>query len=91
MAPNFFHRYGNGQHRWAGWSFPAGWGSERELDTALVEPKLVVEFGVDIARWGWTVAARRQLPLRPPVLTPPLDVTIGRAGIGHAAPGQGIR
>jgi ATP-dependent DNA ligase len=37
-------------HRWAGWSFSAGWGSRETLNVTLVEPELVVEVGVDIAR-----------------------------------------
>ncbi|GAA2424992.1 hypothetical protein [Streptomyces coeruleofuscus] len=37
-------------HPWMGWSFSAGWGSRETLDVTLVEPKLVVEVGVDVAR-----------------------------------------
>ncbi|MFF4398387.1 hypothetical protein [Streptomyces sp. NPDC001480] len=37
-------------HPWAGWSFSAGWGSQEKLNVTLVEPKLVVEVGVDVAR-----------------------------------------
>ncbi|MEU7062035.1 ATP-dependent DNA ligase [Streptomyces sp. NPDC046197] len=33
-----------------GWSFSAGWGSRETLDVTLVEPELVVEVGVDVAR-----------------------------------------
>ncbi|MFE5406423.1 ATP-dependent DNA ligase [Streptomyces sp. NPDC056580] len=37
-------------HPWTGWSFSAGWGSRETLDTTLVEPELVAEVGVDVAR-----------------------------------------
>ncbi|WP_437064496.1 hypothetical protein [Streptomyces sp. enrichment culture] len=37
-------------HPWMGWSFSARWGSREPLDVTLVEPELVVEVGVDVAR-----------------------------------------
>ncbi|MFG1729232.1 transposase family protein [Streptomyces sp. Y20] len=37
-------------HPWSGWSFSGGWGSREQLDVTLVEPELVVEVGVDVAR-----------------------------------------
>jgi ATP-dependent DNA ligase len=37
-------------HPWTDWSFSAGWGSRETLDVTLVEPELVVEVGVDVAR-----------------------------------------
>ncbi|MEU3620026.1 ATP-dependent DNA ligase [Streptomyces sp. NPDC006872] len=37
-------------HPWTGWSFSAGWGSQEKLVVTLVEPELVVEVGVDVAR-----------------------------------------
>ncbi|MFF3488850.1 hypothetical protein ACFYXC_37100 [Streptomyces sp. NPDC002701] len=37
-------------HPWAGWSFSAAWGSQEKLNVTLVEPELVVEVGVDVAR-----------------------------------------
>ncbi|WP_329600122.1 ATP-dependent DNA ligase [Streptomyces pseudovenezuelae] len=37
-------------HPWTGWSFSAGWGSRETLTVTLVEPALVVEVGVDVAR-----------------------------------------
>ena len=37
-------------HPWTGWSFSAGWGSQEKLTVTLVEPELVVEVGVDVAR-----------------------------------------
>jgi hypothetical protein len=39
-----------GEHPWAGWSFSAGWGSRETLQITVVEPGLVVEVGVDVAR-----------------------------------------
>ncbi|MGW0771100.1 ATP-dependent DNA ligase [Streptomyces sp. NPDC002676] len=33
-----------------GWTFSAGWGSRESLHVTLVEPELVVEVGVDVAR-----------------------------------------
>ncbi|MGZ0200600.1 ATP-dependent DNA ligase [Streptomyces sp. RM1] len=41
---------GRGGHPWTGWTFTAGWGSRETLDVTLVEPGLVVEVGVDVAR-----------------------------------------
>ena len=37
-------------HPWTGWSFSVGWGSQEQLEVTLVEPELVVEVGVDVAR-----------------------------------------
>ncbi|MFE2053684.1 ATP-dependent DNA ligase [Streptomyces sp. NPDC059459] len=37
-------------HPWAGWTFSAGWGSRDLLDVTLVQPRLGVEVGVDVAR-----------------------------------------
>ncbi|WP_329235625.1 hypothetical protein [Streptomyces canus] len=37
-------------HPWTGWSFSAGWGSRETLNVTLVEPELVVEVSVDVAR-----------------------------------------
>ncbi|MGW7130128.1 hypothetical protein ACWGIA_17530 [Streptomyces bobili] len=37
-------------HPWRGWSFRAGWGSRETLNVMLVEPELVAEVGVDVAR-----------------------------------------
>ncbi|MGW7200832.1 ATP-dependent DNA ligase [Streptomyces chryseus] len=39
-----------GGHPWEGWSFSAGWGTRETLDVTLVQPELVVEVGVDVAR-----------------------------------------
>ncbi|MFB7982941.1 ATP-dependent DNA ligase [Streptomyces vinaceus] len=54
------HRSRRG-HPWTGWSFSAGWGSREKLSVTLVEPELVVEVGIDIARDAsgrWRHAAR---------------------------------
>ncbi|KUN48798.1 ATP-dependent DNA ligase [Streptomyces avermitilis] len=37
-------------HPWTGWSFSAGWGTRETLNVTLVEPELVAEVGVDVAR-----------------------------------------
>ncbi|MFF0142363.1 hypothetical protein ACFYRN_38730 [Streptomyces sp. NPDC005227] len=39
-----------GEHPWAGWTFSAGWGSRETLDVTLVQPDVVGEVGVDVAR-----------------------------------------
>lgn len=52
-------------HPWTGWSFSAGWGSRETLDVTLVEPELVVEVGVDVARDAsgrWRHPARLHRP-----------------------------
>jgi hypothetical protein len=48
-------------HPWTGWSFSVGRASRKTLDVTLVEPELVVEVGVDVARdtsGRWRHAAR---------------------------------
>lgn len=58
---------------WAGWSFPAGWGTRETLHVTLVDRQLVAEVGVDVARDSggrWRHAARWHR-VRP-------DVTPGR-------------
>ncbi|MEV5463469.1 hypothetical protein [Streptomyces sp. NPDC002788] len=37
-------------HPWEGWTFSAGWGTQRVLDVHLVQPDIVMEVAVDIAR-----------------------------------------
>ncbi|MER7983613.1 hypothetical protein [Streptomyces sp. NPDC095817] len=39
-----------GEHPWTGWTFSAGWGSRETLDITLVQPDMVGEVGVDVAR-----------------------------------------
>ncbi|MFH8939519.1 ATP-dependent DNA ligase [Streptomyces griseosporeus] len=58
-------------HPWTGWSFSAGWSSRETLHVTLVEPELVVEVGVDVARDAsgrWRHPARWHRPR--PDLTP---------------------
>ncbi|WP_432101321.1 ATP-dependent DNA ligase [Streptomyces sp. WAC 04229] len=50
-----------GGHPWAGRTFTAGWGSRDVLDVALVDPQLVVEVAVDVAR---DAAGRWRHPVR---------------------------
>ncbi|MDL5206695.1 ATP-dependent DNA ligase [Streptomyces sp. ALI-76-A] len=59
-------------HPWTGWSFSAGWGSREQLDITLVEPGLVVEVGVDVAR---DVSGRWRHPARWPRARPDLSLT----------------
>ncbi|MEU0042716.1 hypothetical protein [Streptomyces werraensis] len=65
---------------WTSWSFSAGWGSREKLNVTLVEPELVVEVGVDVARdasgrWRhparWHRARPDLSPADVPRLTPP--------------------
>nr|WP_237556576.1 hypothetical protein [Streptomyces sp. SID5464] len=67
-------------HPWTGWSFSAGWGSRETLDVTLVEPELVVEVGIDVARdasgrWRHPARLHRARPDLSPAdvarLTPP--------------------
>ncbi|MEU8992859.1 hypothetical protein AB0C98_41865 [Streptomyces sp. NPDC048558] len=39
-----------GGHPWTGWTFSAGWGTKETLTVTLVQPDLVVEVDVDVAR-----------------------------------------
>ncbi|MEU8735409.1 ATP-dependent DNA ligase [Streptomyces tendae] len=50
-----------GRHPWTGRTFTAGWGSRDVLDVTLVDPQLVVEVAVDVARDG---AGRWRHPVR---------------------------
>ncbi|MEV4340019.1 hypothetical protein [Streptomyces sp. NPDC049590] len=50
-------------HPWTGWTFSAGWGSRETLDVTQVEPELVVEVGVDIARDAAGPLAARRAPV----------------------------
>ncbi|MFH8797589.1 ATP-dependent DNA ligase [Streptomyces sp. NPDC017941] len=67
-------------HPWTGRTFSAGWGRRETLNTTLVQPELVVEVGIDIARDAsgrWRHPARfhrARLDLSPadvPCLVPP--------------------
>ncbi|MFI7020976.1 hypothetical protein [Streptomyces sp. NPDC050164] len=63
-------------HPWTGWSFSAGWGSREKLVVTLVEPELVVEVAVDVARdasgrWRHPARWHRARPdLSPPPTSP---------------------
>lgn len=35
---------------WTGWTFSAGWGTQRTLDVHLVQPDVVMEVAIDVAR-----------------------------------------
>ncbi|MFC8147835.1 ATP-dependent DNA ligase, partial [Streptomyces paradoxus] len=50
-----------GGHPWTGRTFTAGWGSRDVLDVTLVDPQLVVEADVDVAR---DAAGRWRHPVR---------------------------
>ncbi|MFG2542905.1 hypothetical protein ACGFOM_10785 [Streptomyces sp. NPDC048594] len=50
-----------GGHPWTGRTFMAAWSSREALDVTLVDPKLVVEVAVDVAR---DVASRWRHPAR---------------------------
>lgn len=52
-------------HPWTGWAFSAGWGTRETLTVTLVQPELVVEIGVDVARDAggrWRHPARLHRP-----------------------------
>ncbi|MFD5721498.1 hypothetical protein [Streptomyces sp. NPDC127036] len=57
----------SGEHPWTGWTFSAGWGSRETLDVTLVQPDVVGEVGVDVARdsadrWRHPVRCHRPRP-----------------------------
>jgi hypothetical protein len=65
-----------GGHPWAGRTFNAGWGARDVLDVTLVEPQLVVEVAVDVARdapgrWRHPVQLHRARPDLPSRAAPP--------------------
>ncbi|MET7457527.1 hypothetical protein ABZT03_37885 [Streptomyces sp. NPDC005574] len=64
-----------GHHPWTGWSFSAGWGSREKLHVTLVNPKLMVEVGIDVAR---DAAGRWRHPARFHRVRPDLSPTGGR-------------
>ncbi|WP_309030885.1 ATP-dependent DNA ligase [Streptomyces alfalfae] len=64
------------EHPWRGRTFTAGWGSRDVLDVTLVDPHLVVEIAVDVARDAagrWRHPVRLHRPRRdvPPEAVPP--------------------
>ncbi|MFC8878464.1 ATP-dependent DNA ligase [Streptomyces ardesiacus] len=65
-----------GGHPWAGRTFTASWGSRDVLDVTLVDPQLVVEAAVDVARdaagrWRHPVRLHRLRPDLPARAVPP--------------------
>lgn len=50
-----------GGHPWTGWTFSAAWGTKETLTVTLVQPNLVVEVDVDVAR---DIAGRWRHPAR---------------------------
>jgi ATP-dependent DNA ligase len=65
-------------HPWTDWSFSAGWGSRETLDVTLVEPELVAEVGVDVARdasgrWRHPARLHRARPDLSPTDAPRLE------------------
>ncbi|GGV91003.1 hypothetical protein GCM10010228_80570 [Streptomyces massasporeus] len=59
-------------HPWEGWMFSAGWGTQRALDVHLVQPDVVMEVAVDVAR---DAAGRWQHPTRAHRVRADIDVT----------------
>ncbi|MEU9522790.1 hypothetical protein [Streptomyces sp. NPDC048224] len=67
-----------GRHPWTGRTFTAGWGSRHVLDVTLVDPQLVVEVVVDVARdgagrWRHPVRLHRPRPDLPAQAVPPFN------------------
>ncbi|MEV7797397.1 ATP-dependent DNA ligase [Streptomyces sp. NPDC087512] len=65
-----------GEHPWSGRTFTAGWGSRDVLEVRLVDPQLVVEVDVDVARdaagrWRHPVRLHRPRPDLSPDAVPP--------------------
>lgn len=60
-----------GAHPWQGWMFSAGWGTQRALNVLLVEPNVVMEVAVDVARDS---AGRWRHPVRPHRIRTDVDV-----------------
>jgi ATP-dependent DNA ligase len=60
-----------GVHPWQGWTFSAGWGTQRTLDVVLVEPAVVLEVAVDVAR---DAAGRFRHPARPHRIRTDIDI-----------------
>ncbi|MFF9090414.1 ATP-dependent DNA ligase [Streptomyces sp. NPDC014991] len=60
-----------GAHPWTGWSFSTEWGTQRTLDVHLVQPDVVMEVAVDVAR---DAAGRWRHPARPHRVRTDVDV-----------------
>ncbi|MEU3297417.1 ATP-dependent DNA ligase [Streptomyces longwoodensis] len=65
-----------GAYPWQGWTFSAGWGTQRTLDIVLVEPAVVLEVAADVARDG---AGRFRHPARPHRIR--TDVEVGQVAL----------
>ncbi|GHD53934.1 ATP-dependent DNA ligase [Streptomyces galbus] len=76
-----------GVHPWQGWTFSAGWGTQRTLDVVLVEPAVVLEVAVDVAR---DAAGRFRHPARPHRIRTDIDIAqvprFGESGTDSAEP-----
>ncbi|WP_381560882.1 ATP-dependent DNA ligase [Streptomyces eurythermus] len=71
------------RHTWRGWTFSAGWGTQRALDVLLVEPYVVMEVASDVARDS---AGRWRHPVRPLVRTSPRAVSTARCSVSETMP-----
>ncbi|MFF9206774.1 ATP-dependent DNA ligase [Streptomyces sp. NPDC014986] len=60
-----------GAHPWTGWTFSAGWGTQRTLDVHLVELDVVLEVAVDVAH---DASGRWRHPARPHRVRTDVDV-----------------
>ncbi|HZH27927.1 MAG TPA: hypothetical protein VEY95_12170 [Azospirillaceae bacterium] len=60
-----------GGHPWEGWTFLAGWGTQHTLDVVLVQPGVVMEVAIDVAR---DHAGRWRHPARPHRIRTDIDV-----------------
>ncbi|MFF4401546.1 ATP-dependent DNA ligase [Streptomyces sp. NPDC001480] len=60
-----------GTHPWEGWTFSAGWGTQRTLEVHLVQPEVVMEVAVDVARDS---SGRWRHPARPHRVRTDVDV-----------------
>ncbi|MGX1127915.1 ATP-dependent DNA ligase [Streptomyces glaucescens] len=60
-----------GGHPWEGWTSRAGWGTQRTLDVHLVQPDVVMEVAVDVAR---DAAGRWRHPARPHLIRTDTDI-----------------
>ncbi|MGW5609358.1 ATP-dependent DNA ligase [Streptomyces sp. NPDC003753] len=60
-----------GAHPWDGWRFSAGWGTQSLLSVVLVQPEVVMEVSVDVARDS---AGRWRHPARPHRVRTDVDV-----------------
>jgi ATP-dependent DNA ligase len=58
-------------HPWQGWTFSAGWGTQRTLDVRLVQPDVVMEVAIDVAR---DAAGRWRHPARAHRVRTDIDV-----------------